>query len=123
MLEDDLIDLYNLLIEEQQIKSNMTQVKNEMLDIKDSVEEVKERLLEDMKTIGHNIIKYKNMSVALTSKPEKIKPNKDELADNIDAIIRSDREDVVKREMIMSLLKPQPSGQYSYCLKIKLNKK
>ncbi|CCA61458.1 hypothetical protein AV955_gp101 [Diadromus pulchellus ascovirus 4a] len=123
MLEDDLIDLYNLLIEEQQIKSNMAHIKNELLDVKDSVEEVKERLLGDMKTIGHNIIKYKNMSVALTSKPEKIKPNKDELADNIDVIIRSDREDVVKREMIMSLLKPQPSGQYSYCLKIKLNKK
>ena len=103
MLNDDLIELYYLVTEENKIKKDIAQLKNSLTDIKDNIEEVKASITNGLTNINHKYAKYKNMIVTLGEKPERFKLKTEELCDVIEDIINMDLDTTEKREKILPL--------------------
>lgn len=120
MLNDDLIELYYLVTEENKIKKDITQLKNSLTDIKDNIDEVKASITNGLANINHKYAKYKNMIVTLVEKPEKFKLKTDELCDIIEDIINMDLDTSEKREKILQALKPKNTGKTNFVLTVKM---
>ena len=123
MIQDDLVDLYHLYEEEEQLKEQLARLRGEILDVKDSMTEIKERLTSDLAASNSKLAKYKNMTVTLTSKTKKTKVSKSDLAGLIEEIIALDVSGEDKKDRIMRLLTPQPSGTFVNSVTVKLTKK
>lgn len=122
MLNDDLVELYYLVNEEQNLKTELKTLKANISDIKENLEEVKTRVIRGMLDIQHKFAKFKNMTVTIVGKPEKIKLQKEELLEVIEKIIDMNIDTIYKRDQIISAMKPKESGRVFNTLKIK-NKK
>lgn len=123
MLNDDLIDLYYMILEEEKIKSELTKIKHSLLDMKENMEETKQKIIRGMEDINHKFASYKNMDIIITKKAEKQKLEKEKINEMIDEILSSDLENFDKIKQILAVLKPKESGKIKTFLNIKLKKR
>lgn len=125
MLNDDLIELYSLINEEIQIKNKIKFIRQMLSDNKDNQEELKVQILHGLNTINHKYAEYKNMSVTLVKKPDKIKLNKIEVESQIENIIDDESlpTSTEKRQKIIEILKPMNVGTTKDVLVVKIKKK
>lgn len=123
MLKDDLIDLYDLIKEENLIKKDIMELKKNLDEIKENYKDIKDRIVSVMKEMDKTSAVYKDMEVIVNSKVEKKKLEKEDLYTVIEKIIEeSDVDTPIKREQILNIIKPQPSGVVMDTLKIKFIK-
>lgn len=122
MLNDDLVELYYLVNEEQNLKRELKTLRESISEVKENLEEVKTRVIRGMLDINHKFAKFKNMTVTMIGQPEKIKLQKEELLEVIEKIIDMNIDTINKRDQIISAMKPRESGRVFNKLKIKTNK-
>lgn len=122
-MEDDLIELYDLVISEVKLKRDMSELRNELKEIKETMDEIKKNIVKGMKKSNHKYAQFKNMNVSLIQKPERIKPDSTSIVQIIDKIIDMDINTQDKRSQILTILKPRNTGNVVDKLNIKLLKK
>lgn len=122
MLNEDMIELYQLFCEEKKIKEEISIMRSELADVKDSIESVKQRVLQEMLNMEHKYAKYKDMTAVVKTKQPKIKIDKDQLESVIESIIDADMDTKTKREKILSAMKPVETGEVLDVLVLKKEK-
>lgn len=121
MLDDDLFDLYELQEEQKIIKNKILDLKFALQDNKENASDLKTRIINDMNNRKHKFVVYKDLTLSLVKKPEKIKMDKSEIKEEIEKII--EMETVDKGSKILELLKPKESGVFRDVLIIRFNKR
>lgn len=123
MLNDDMIDLYYMILEEEAIKQELCKIKHSLNDIKENMEETKQKIISGMEDINHRFASYKNMDIILVKKPTKIKLDKEKINELIEDILSLNIDNSEKVKQIFSVLKPKESGELKTTLNIKLKKR
>jgi len=123
MLNDDMIDLYYMILEEETIKQELCKIKHSLNDIKENMEDTKQKIIKGMEDINHKFASYKNMDIIVSKKPQKIKLEKEKINELIEDILSLDINNTEKVKQIFSVLKPKESGEFKTTLTIKLKKR
>lgn len=122
MLNEDMIELYQLFCEEKKIKEEISVLRSELTDVKDNIEAVKQRVLEELLHMQHKYAKYKDMTALVKTKQPKVKIDKDQLESVIESIIEADMDTKTKREKILTAMKPVETGEILDVLVLKKEK-
>ncbi|QIH04907.1 hypothetical protein [Dasineura jujubifolia toursvirus 2a] len=124
MLNDDLIELYHLLVEESDVRDQIKQLHNSIKDLKEEMDEIKTRIAKELIEINHKYAKYKNMEVAVITKADKSKLKKEELEQELENILSNNENSPINDTVtkILEALKPKEVGTFTDKIIVKLKK-
>lgn len=121
-LEDDLIQLYEFVLEEKELKQSIYDLRKDLKILQKNMNNVKKNILTELKKLNHSYAKFKDMKLTVHKKFLKTKLDLSQLSKMIEQIIDQESETIDKRRQILTIIKPRESGQIEDVLRINIPK-